>query len=485
MPQIRKPGNYIARALCFAAALVIGSSVAAANAQYVGRVDTNQDNKTPSLRATAVLEYTGDLTKPNASRLIPIAVWDGERYQPGGLYMAQPVPLTVESGTQYVLQVAGTPKGLFDVKGAADVSGSWIGIGSYQKPAPPNAAKLRRSRQLPVLVEDDKPHFAHVPAGDTSAGAKPTGTTPQKNAPEVDPDRPTLHRRASDGSGQNTSSASSTGPAPDTAHGPAPDTAADTDPERPTLHRARASSPGGEGTRETATDSVDPDRPRLEHGRPQELESLDTPAVEIKKLAGTPVDLQQIAAVSDAATRQTHSYVYTWIDPEEEKKMQAALENIAEKMVAESAPTTPSAAGKSHATSAGSHAGARSHAVSRRARKPALPALSDEQFKAFELSYGGGATVVFSATSGESDAARYVTLIAEPDFNGTPIILFRQITSERELNVIPRMKLIDAVDTNGDNRAELIFSLENQNGRRYAIYDVANNKAEQVFTTGS
>ncbi len=57
--------------------------------------------------------------------------------------------------------------------------------------------------------------------------------------------------------------------------------------------------------------------------------------------------------------------------------------------------------------------------------------------------------------------------------------------TQRDLDIIPRMKLIDAVDTDDDNRAELIFALENKTGRQYAIYRVANNKVEQVFTTGS
>lgn len=478
MPKIRKHGNSISRTARLAATLLIGSTAGALNAQYVGRVDANQDNKAPTLRATAVLEYTGDLAKPNASRLIPIAVWDGERYQPGGLYMAEPVPLTVESGTQYVLQEAGTPKGLFDVKGAANVSGSWIAIGSYQKPAPPSYAKLRPSRQLPVLVEDDKPHFAHVPAGDSNAGAKSTSTSTQNKAPSADPDRPTLRRRTSDSPAQSTTSADGNGSAPDM------------DPERPTLHRPKPASSGANGTRESATENVDPDRPRLEYGRPQESEKLDAPTAEIEKLAGTPVNLQQIAAVSDAATRQTHSYIYTWLDPEDEKKMQAALESVAEKMLAGAESDVPGTAAKSHATSAavkshGTSAAVKSHAESRRTRKPAAPVLSDEQFKAYELSYGSGATVIFSATSGEGDAARYVTLIAQPDFSGTPIILFKQITSERELSVIPRMKLIDAVDTNADNRAELIFALEGRTTRQYAIYSVANNRADQVFRTGS
>jgi hypothetical protein len=225
---------------------------------------------------------------------------------------------------------------------------------------------------------------------------------------------------------------------------------------------------------------VDPNRPRLGYGRPKELESLDAPATVIAKLAGTQPDLEQIAAVSDAADRPQHSYVYSWSDPEDEKKMQTALEAIAQNLLAKSAPNPAASTPKPRTAHTAAQRTAR-----RKPAKPALPALTDEQLKAYELSYGGGATLIFSATTGEGDAARYITLIAQPDFNGTPMILFKQISAQRNLNVIPRMKLVDALDTDADNRAELIFALENDTGRQYAIYRVANNTVEQVFTTGS
>ncbi|HEU4982263.1 MAG TPA: hypothetical protein VFT88_06235, partial [Acidobacteriaceae bacterium] len=78
-----RAGNAAKRTILIMAALVL-TLAPAARAQYVGHVDTSK-SKGPTLRATAVLEYTGDLEKPTASRLVPIAVWDGERYQPGGL----------------------------------------------------------------------------------------------------------------------------------------------------------------------------------------------------------------------------------------------------------------------------------------------------------------------------------------------------------------------------------------------------------------
>jgi hypothetical protein len=479
--------------------LLCGGISMPSHAQYVGRVDTNKDTKIPPLRATAVLEYTGDVTKPVASRLIPIAVWDGETYQPGGLYMAQPVPLTVESGTQYELEVAGMPKGLFDVKAAADVSGSWIAIGAFQKPPSPKASKLRASRNAPQVVHDanyndDKPHFAHRP---TDSGSSTTGSSGSGNAgssaPPVDPDRPTLHKRTDAGSGNSGGSGSSSSDSGSSASSNSGSSSAPAiDPDRPTLHKHTESNSSDNGAPVSATTDADPDRPRLRRGRPENLESLDVPSdVEIAKLSGQPEDLKHMIAVSDAKTREPHNFVYSWSDPESEKKMQTALEDMAKNLLA-GKPLTPAisshpAPAKRATTAAATTKATTRTTVHRAAKKPApppLPDLADEQFKAYELTFGGGATLVFSAKSTMPDGkVKYVTLIAQPDFNGVPQVIFKQVTSEGQLDVIPRMQLVDAVDTEASNRGDLIFELAGEKDRQYAIYRVGDRSVEQVFST--
>ena len=91
---------------------------------------------------------------------------------------------------------------------------------------------------------------------------------------------------------------------------------------------------------------------------------------------------------------------------------------------------------------------------------------------------------MFSAKTGQGDQTKYVTIIAQPDFNGVPQILFKQVTSEPELDVVPRMQLVDAVDTDADNRAELIFALAGKTDQQFAIYKVHDRSVEQVFSTG-
>lgn len=464
-----------ARAYAVLAALLALAFGLPARAQYVGRVNTDQNNQ-PTLRAIAVLEYTGPLDHPTASRLVPIAVWDGDSYQPGGQYLAQPIPLTVQTGTQYILEHAGTPKGLFNVKAASNANGSWIAIGNYQKPAPPHYAKLRRSQIAPIMFGggNGTPHFAHVPTGDTSQGAAKSTTTAQNGAGSSNSGGPTLHRRAGDSGSQGTADTRSNAPP--------------IDPDRPILREPTAPSPAsttisaagapGAEAPETPTTTADPNRPHFEYGKSQSVEQLDKETkVEISRLAGHPVHLEQMVAVSDAVNRPTHSYVYSWPDPGDEAKVKSALETVAQQLLAQSAPTKP---GQREDDTAAHHSTAR-RARREAAEKTEPPALTDVQCKAYQLTYGGGATIVFSATTGQDESARYITLIAQPDFSGSPIVLFKSITSWPELNFVPRMKLIDAVDTNADNRAELIFALETQTSRRYAIYSVENNSVQQLY----
>jgi hypothetical protein len=459
-------------------ALAVGCS-AAARAQYPGHVDASQASNQPHLRATAVYEYTGDLKKPKANRLIPIAVWDGTQFQPGGLYLAQPAPLAVQTGTQYELELAGQPKGLFDVKEAENLAGSWVGVGVFQEEKSPQMAKLRPSRHMPEVVKDydpDKPHFAHRPADEGQGGTDSGSGGSGSKAPPIDPDRPTLHKRtdtgdnggsSGSGTGSGTSSASASGSG-----------TANIDPDRPTLHRhGSTGGDSGSSTSPGGTAPIDPDRPQLRYGRPATLETIDAPTA----LTGVPAEMEQVAAVSDARGGDQHVFAYSWPSPDDMTKMKAALEEIAKKELTPSA-APPAAKKPAVKTAASLRVAQRKKA----AAAPAAPDLSDEQLHTYELSYGGGATLVFSAAMKEPDGStKYLTLIAKPDFYGNPQVLLKHVTSDKELEFNPRMRLVDAVDADGDHRAELIFELRGKNDRQFALYRVAGGSAEQVFTTAS
>ena len=110
--------------------------------------------------------------------------------------------------------------------------------------------------------------------------------------------------------------------------------------------------------------------------------------------------------------------------------------------------------------------------------------LEAEQFRVYELAYGSGATLVFSARmSNGPDRERYVTLIAQPDLYGGVRVVFKSVTDSAHLDETPRMILVDAVDALADNRGELLFELRGATQRQFALYRVTRGVAEQIFVT--
>ncbi len=452
-------------------------------AQYQTHVQKNDDKKPPPPRAVAVLEWVGDPGKPVASRIVPVTVFVNGRYEDGGLYLAQPAPLTVESETVYDLEQAGVPKGTFYVAGGENVSGAWFGYGQWKPlsaPKPPK--KLQPSKNLPKVVQDsdpDKPHFkGGSPSSSQSGSGQSTGSGTSSPASD-DPDKPTLQRR---NPSDIDTAASGAGSAPE-------------DPDRPHLKKQSAASANSsastdDGSPVSSVNEPDPDRPKLGHGKPADAQVQ----LQATKITGLPPDLQQMAAVSDASNRAEHVFSYPWPDPADAPRMQAAVEALAIKAVLSNGSSPANQIGPATAAPT-SKTPAHTAPKSSLAHKvpPKLPpvTLSEKDFRAYELSYNGGATLVFTAKAsiGPNNAGvtvdKYVTIIAQPDFNGDPQVRFQSVTDPKHLDITPRMRLVDAVDTAGDNQAELIFELRHESDRQFAIYRVRGTHAEQAFATES
>ena len=478
--------------------LALVATAFSAHAQYPGHIRKDADTG-PTLRASAVFEWTGDFAKPTAGRLIPLAVWDGEQFQPGGLYLAQPAPLAVLTGTVYELEKDGLSRGLFNVSSAENLGGSWIGIGSVKPELAPIAkARAPMSKHPPQVVKEsgtgtstdsDRPTLHRKDTGTSSTSSTSSGTssTSASTPPPADPDHPTLHRRDSSDSSSTSSTSDSSGTDQSTSnsdpdrpalHRRDSDNAQSTtsvDPDRPTLHKRTDSTANPTGAPVTSTANVDPDRPMLRHGKPEAPVGI----VEPSKLEGVPADMNQMVAISDAKPTEPHPYAYSWSDPDDQAKMKLAMEKLAQETLAGTPPPASTTAAKPPAKTTTTR---RKTAAK---PKPQLPLLEDQKFNAFELSYSGGATLVFTArTDAAVGSAKYVTLIAQPDFYGVPQVIFKQVTSDERLDIIPRMRLVDAADTDADRRAELIFELRSKTGREFAIYRVVNSHVEQAFNTG-
>ena len=483
-------------------ALVCAAPLAA---QYPGRTDKAADKasgkasgKAPVLRSVAVLEWIGEPGKPAASRLIPVAVFDGNQLNDGNIYMNRPQPLALDTGTEYELQQKGTPIGRFDLFQAGEHEGAWRGYGVW-KPLTSSAQAAAKAAvntsslyATGPVTDDDHPvlHRKHpkgtdgddtpatsAPAADASADAdRPTlhkkNAAPEGGDDSVDSERPTLHRKS-----KNSDSSADSG-----------DSTAAPDPDRPTLHRSHKANAEEAGMAETSLATPDPDRPRLKRGKPAGSDSTEAP-----KLDGLPATLQQAVAVSDAANHPDHPWRYSWADPADEEKMRSGLMDIARHELGLDTPV-PAPTKPKRTTAA--------HRKATSAPPPADPVeLADVRFQVFELAFGSPATMVLSAaTPADRDLSpapggaanpsaaaprKHVTLIAQPDLYGGILVVHKNLTDERHLDQTPQMRLVDAVDAMGDNRAELLFELRGDGQRQFALYRVTRGKAEEVFTTVS
>jgi hypothetical protein len=491
------------------------------------------------VRAVGVYEWTGDFTKPNASRLIPVSLYIDGGFQDAGIYIARPVPFALLSGNVYELESAGIGRGMLDLVyarhlQATDATGDlayddgWFGYGKVQPLAVPrHAATLKPSKNLAVLqssVKDtaakstasgssatasaDDPDRPVMKRRDNSSASSGTGSTSADGSttPADDPDRPVMKRRDNSDASTGTASANDSTPAADPdrptmkrdSSSASSTSTADTsstpaaDADRPTLKRrtpeeARKAKDANDGPSALGYESLnnDPNRPTLHYGKPTHaLTETDLP-----KLTGMPEDLHQMVAVSDAANRDPHPFALAWQDA-------AARTAILEKMEA-LARVQIASYGKQHSgTRVGNSSTATAnvkkvsaihshHIAAKSTPQPAI-ALMEEKLEAYTLSYGGDPTYIYSAhTDGTGSLLRYVTIVAQTDSLGQFKPAIQSVTDAAHLDDTPRMRFVDVVDAEASNRASLLFELRGQHARQFGLYRVIAAHSEQIFLTGT
>ncbi len=460
------------------------------------------------VRAVGVYEWTGEMGKPTASRLIPVSLFIDGELEDAGVYLARPVPFALSSGTEYELDAGGLAKGDVALESAAKVqtaddayTDGWIGYGMYQAPVqtvakavPGKGRPGSTSGTIKVAdVDDSKPRFASR-SEDATKGkgasdpgdANGTGT----GTSSTDPDRPTMRRTDAGSSG-------------DTPDDPA---------DRPTLKRRTpdaAAEAKKEKKKKEQTASVtgvgslndDPDRPVLHRGG-SEAADRDVP-----KLMGLPPDMHQMVAVSDATSRAAHPFARPWEGDDERMAVLAKMRAMATAQVtAYAAKTGEGISGSQGTTASGSRpaaspgtvatasgtvprlrAGAGSGLKTRRlGPAPKAPALVDEDVRGFLLSYGGAPTYVYTAhTAGEGEALRYVTVVAQVGAGGELQQAMTSVTDAAHLDRTPWVRLVDAVDAEASNRASLLFELRGKEARQFALFRVLGGRSDQVFATGT
>jgi len=444
-------------------------------------------------RAIGVYEWTGDLTKPTAARLVPVSLFLEGHFEDAGVYLARPVPFTLQTGDVYSVERAGESLGTFDVEYARNVitrhaadddpAGAWFGYGVFARPAPPKPSNLRASASKPVIQgassdsasDDDQPHFV------VRQGAEDKTDAASSNA------------KSTDKSADKTSASTQPNPAPDD------------DPDRPTL-RHRDPPPENKGKRPKDEGSVipmsaslndDPNRPTLRRGVP---EGSVTPAA----LGGMPPNLHQAVAVSDAASREPHLFTREWETPHEHDETLQSLQALARPLIAaylatnklQGVVTSAAKSGPSFASTPAStpqKAATTSHPATRTAhsttKKPAAAAptfsLTSEQLSGYLLSYGGLPTFIYTAEVPVSAGGPvYLTLVAQRLPSGELQVGLGSVTDATHMDRVPWMRPVDVVDPDASHRASILMELRAQSSRQFALYRFVTAQAEQTFVTG-
>lgn len=461
-------------------------------------------------RAIGVYEWTGDIKKPDAARLIPVSLFTNGQFQDAGVFLAQPVPLALETGNVYAIQHSGDPIGTLDLDYARQVVdrrsladddpiGAWYGYGRFLPLTAQSVEKLTEHSGHPAVVvgsfDDDRPHFINRSPGEAGNPTPNAGTTTASAntpAPPDDPDRPTLTKPGS--------SANSADNAPSSL-GTAD---IDDDPDRPTLGHRDAPPEGkkkkdkdsGSGVEPMATSlNDDPNRPELHHGK---IQSATAPP----QLTGLPANLHQAIAVSDAANNPTHVFTRDWNSSIERASTLADMQKVAEPIVqqyltanhlqpapASTGPKLVTAAAKPAARTASNRTASKSRAAAHRSSAAAAASVpltfTDEQLAGYTLSYGGLPTFVYSAQIPASgDSMVYVTVVAQRLPAGGLQTSLSSVTDSQHLNRVPWMRLIDAVDPDDSHRASLLFELRAKSSRQFALYSLTSAQAQQRFITG-
>jgi len=478
-------------------------------------------------RAVGVYEWTGDIAKPDAARLIPVSIFINNRYEDAGVFLADPVPLALETGNVYAIQRAGNPMGTVDLDSARDIVdkrstaddnplGVWYGYGHFVPlAAAPPPHKLTQHSATPAVVvgsdDDSRPSFvkSRHPNDDNSSASAPakgtsSGSASSNPAPSDDPDRPQMKRRDSGSSTDSTTSDNAPISEGTNAQGTAAQdtgTVPDDDPDRPTLgHRADSSKKqkqpkdSGSGVEAMPTSlNEDPDRPEIHRGKV--ASATATP-----QLNGTPGNLHQAVAVSDAANNPIHVFARDWETPIERAATMADMQKLAQPIVRQyltanhlepapvaattsSGPKLNTAPSKTSTTAHATHTTTHSTAHS----SPTTPLLkfTDEQIFGYTLSYGGLPTFVYSAALVTTTGPPVrLTLIAQRLPSGELQTSLSSVTDEGHLDRTPWMRLVDAVDPDDSHRASLLFELRAGNSRQFALYSLATAEAQQTFITG-
>jgi hypothetical protein len=435
--------------ICAGLTLVVA---AAAWAQFARK---NAVSKGP--RAIALLALPGK----GKARLIPVAIMVDGHFYDAGAYKADPVPMALEAGTVYEAERTGESVGLFTISLDLQQKNNWIAEGTYHVNGEQVASNGHKAETKPREDKDEGPPVLHRPGSQPSKPATPAAESkPPAPTPDSKPTTPDANK-------ENTTATATPPPKPE----PAPD-----DPNIPKLRR---------GPQEKSTAHEEPTPVSTKAAGAAKPSTATTTAGKTTE-APKPADVQTIPAISDADGPEPHAYTYAMSPGEEEGFRIKMLAMAADELRKQAKAFAPKAA---PASPGGPAATQRRRLSAKKVPKPPQPTFDDIQLRVFDVSASNEPVLVLTLTAHPAQTGKeeakvadyYVTLVTRSDIYGELRKLFSEVTDSEELDVNPRMQLIDAVDADGDGRGELLFKQISDAGSAFAIYRVLPDRLWSLY----
>ncbi|MBZ5687339.1 MAG: hypothetical protein LAP86_20140 [Acidobacteriia bacterium] len=487
-------------------ACVVGSTIAARAQEERPQIIPGErrapKKKDSGPRAVGVLQMTAN----GKASLVPIAILINGKFWDASAYKADPVPMSLDSGTVYEAERAGNSLGLFTVSSALHRNSSapgalatWIGTGAWHPNGSEAETKSAKAEPVPVGIDTsegpprltrdpsakDKPPDSAAPSsGNAPAGSNAPSTAPKSSGPSGSSDEPPrLSKPAS-------------APEPPADSGPGAKPSGPDSEAKPGDAKA-SESKAEDKAKVPASDSgaSEGNRPRLRRGKPPEpVADEDVPGyskvgakskatADLSKIpVATQGDMQLIPAISDARGPEIHSFVFQWLKGEEDDRRKQmtdlAKEQLRGYIAARAKAATSATTGRS---------GSAKNVTQE-------PVLENVHMVAYDLWLSNQPVMVLTAeghmpppaagvahSEVESEMQYSVVLVAYPDIYGNLHKLHVGITDKFHLDMTPRLELIDALDADGDNRGELLFRETSDQGTGWVIYRPTADKLWKMF----
>lgn len=458
-------------------------------------------------RGLAVVVWRANAEGIAQPRLLPISIYFQNKFFDASLYYSSPRPMALEAGNYFEVQQTGQRVGYFTVQNAVPPAKSgehrWAGLGDWENappraefrkqvvaaeavregaaliiPEPDEQEQQRELKRKEVTVYDEQGH----PMSKEDA-AKPEPEPEKKGNPETLDRAPSVIREK---------------PKPKDSGPKNPDD----DPDRPRYGKKKddakapamvtLSAPKPEN--QTALPE-DPDRPVLRRGKPQHSNDKAARKKEEESVAGMgPVPaliaerggestpggtVYYAAAVSDAENTNPSGEFAFKLGEDERSEQTAKMVKLAQAEVEKYLATMAKAP-----ASAKPDPGPKRKPAKKGAPQPAY--FDVQEMRAFDVDLNNSAELVFTAIKRSAASAPvFVTLVARVTIEGEPRKLFASVTRADRLESYPRLMLIDAVDADGNGRADLLFRrIRGEHNEDFILYRVDPDGLTEMFHGG-